>query len=48
MLWLAGAISTALGVGFEVQGFVPAFLGSLVLSAVNWVFSWLIGDLRRR
>lgn len=48
MLWLAGAISTALGVGFEVQGFAPAFLGALVLSAVNWVFSWLVGDLRRR
>ena len=48
MLWLAGAISTALGVGFEVQGFGPAFLGALVLSAVNWVFSWLVGDLRRR
>ncbi len=48
MLWLAGAISSAVGVSFEVQGFVPAFLGALVLSVVNWVFSWFIGDLRRR
>ena len=48
MLWLAGAIGTALGLGFEVHGFVPAFLGALVLSVVNWAFTLLIGDLRRR
>jgi len=48
MLWLAGAISASLGLGFEVAGFVPAFLGALVVGAVNWAMTVLVGDRSRR
>ncbi len=47
MLWLAGVIGTALGLGFEVTGFVPAFWGALVVSLVNWGLTLLIGDHKK-
>ncbi len=46
MLWLAGYLGTALGLSFSVEGFVPAFLGALVISLVNWVLTLLVGDHR--
>lgn len=48
MLWLAGAIAQALGLAFRVEGFVPAFLGALVITGINWLMTLLIGDHRRR
>ncbi len=33
--------------GFEVRGFVAAFIGAIVLSLVNWVLHWLIMPKRR-
>ena len=33
--------------GFEVRGFLPAFIGSIVLSLVNMGLRWLIGADRR-
>ncbi len=29
--------------GFKVQGFVPAFLGAIVLSLVNVLLHWIVG-----
>ncbi|MGM3304540.1 phage holin family protein [Anabaena sp. WFMT] len=39
-LWLASAITP--GSGFEIQGFVPAFLGSIVLSIVSSLINYLL------
>ncbi|MEA5554609.1 phage holin family protein [Anabaena cylindrica UHCC 0172] len=39
-LWLASAITP--GSGFEIQGFVPAFLGSIVLSIVSSLISYFL------
>lgn len=39
MLWLTGTISAAFGVGFHVDGFGAAFLGSLVVSVVSFMLS---------
>jgi putative membrane protein len=35
MLWLTSAVSGALGLGFSVAGFWPAFWGALVVSLVS-------------
>jgi putative membrane protein len=37
MLWLSSWIAGRLGVGFHVDGFIPAFLGALLISAVSLV-----------
>jgi putative membrane protein len=29
--------------GFKVQGFLPAFLGAIVLSLVNMLLHWIVG-----
>jgi putative membrane protein len=34
--------------GFEVRGFLPAFIGSVLLSIVNMVLHWLVLPKRRR
>jgi putative membrane protein len=39
MLWLTGAVSDALGLGFHVAGFGAAFLGALVVTIVSFVLS---------
>lgn len=39
-LWFASAITP--GYGFEVRGFVPAFLGSIVLSIVSSIINQLV------
>lgn len=44
MLWLTSAISGALGLGFHVAGFVPAFLGALVVTVVNLLLSVILPD----
>lgn len=41
MFYLAGEIGTAFHVGFTVDGFLPAFLGALIVS----VISLLLGGL---
>jgi putative membrane protein len=38
MLWLASALVP----GFEVRGFLAAFLGAIVLALVNMVLRWLV------
>jgi len=43
MLWLTGAISDALDVGFHVDGFGAAFLGALVVTVVSFLLSLFVG-----
>jgi putative membrane protein len=42
MLWLTSAVSNALGLGFRVDGFWPAFWGALVVSLVSTALSLMM------
>lgn len=42
MLWLTSALSGALGLGFRVDGFGPAFVGALVVSIVSILLSLFV------
>jgi putative membrane protein len=44
LLYLAGAIGSAFGVGWQVDGFWPAVLGSLVVSVVSVVLTLFVRD----
>ena len=44
MLMLASWIAQTLGIGFQVAGFWPAFLGALIVSIVTVVLSALVPD----
>jgi putative membrane protein len=44
MLWLTSAVSESLGLGFHVTGFVPAFLGALVVTVVSVLVSMILRD----
>lgn len=44
MFWLAGYIGTSFGIGFTVDGFMPAFLGALIVSIVSIFLSALLRD----
>lgn len=43
MLWLTGALSDAFGLGFHVEGFIPALIGGLVVGLVSTVLSIFVG-----
>jgi len=47
LLLLVGRISSQLSLGLEVDGFVPALLGSIVISIVGWLLSMVIGAGRK-
>jgi putative membrane protein len=47
MLWLTSSLSEALGLGFHVRGFWPAFWGALVVSIVSMVLSLAVRDVTR-
>jgi len=42
--YIAARIAEALGVGFSVDGFLPAFLGALVVSVITVFFNIFIKD----
>jgi putative membrane protein len=44
MLWLTGALSGALDLGFHVRGFWASFWGALVVSIVSTLLSILITE----
>ena len=44
MLWLTGAASDALDLGFHIEGFRAAFLGALVVSIVSFCLSLFFGS----
>ena len=43
MLWLTAALSGALGIDFQVAGFIPALLGGIVVGLVSTVLTILVG-----
>ena len=43
MLWLTAALSQRLGLGFGVAGFVPAFIGALVVSVTSAILNLFVG-----
>jgi len=47
MLMLTGALSNALGLGFTVDGFLPALLGGLVVGLVSTALNIIVGDRER-
>ena len=47
LLLLVGWISTELSLGLMVDGFVPALLGSIVISIVGFLLSMVIGAGRK-
>jgi len=48
MFWLASWLAGQFGLGFQVDGFLNAFLGSLVVTAASVVANILFGDRERR
>ena len=44
LLWLTSWIAGKLSLPFHITGFVPAFLGALIISVVTWLLSVLIPD----
>ena len=44
LLWLASVVAGWLSLPFHITGFVPAFLGALIISVVTWLLSMLIPD----
>jgi putative membrane protein len=47
LLLLVGWISSELSLGFTVDGFIPAILGSIIISIVGFLLSMVIGAGRR-
>ena len=47
VLWMTGALSTRLGLGFHVSGFAAAFVGALVVSIVSILLSLFVRDPER-
>jgi putative membrane protein len=47
MLWLTSVVSEALGLGFRVEGFWPAFFGALVVSVVSTALGFMMRPRRR-
>jgi putative membrane protein len=44
LFWLSGLVGQYFGVGFTVDGFWPAFFGSLVVSLVSVALTLLVKD----
>jgi putative membrane protein len=44
MFYLAGLIGTWFGIGFSVEGFLPALFGSIIVSIVSLVLSSVLKD----
>ncbi|MEN4041496.1 MAG: phage holin family protein [Anaerolineaceae bacterium] len=47
LFYLAGLIGLSFGVGFTVDGFLPAFLGALIVSVVSFVLNSVLRDDKR-
>ena len=44
VLWASANVAQMFGVGFYVDGFVPALLGSIVVSIVSFILSIFLND----
>jgi putative membrane protein len=47
LFWLTGEIGQAFNLGLSVEGFLPAFLGGLIVSVVSIVLSLFLRDDKR-
>ncbi len=48
LLWVTGAAARSLGLGLRVDGFVPAFLGALVIGLTRVVLNAVVDGRDRR
>jgi len=48
LFYLAGRIGTAFGVGFTVDGFWPALLGSIIVSVISIVLSLFLREDKKK
>lgn len=48
LLWLTAALSQSLGLGFHVDGFVPAFWGALVIGISRAVLNLFLSESEPR
>jgi putative membrane protein len=48
LLWLTGAVSQSLGLGFQVAGFVPAFWGALVIGITRAVLNLFVSESKKQ
>ena len=48
MLWLASEISQAFGIGFDVDGFIAAFIGALIVGIVSTLLNLMVGKREPR
>jgi len=44
LFWLSGWVGSQFGVGFTVEGFWPAFFGSLIVTLVSLILTLLVKD----
>ena len=44
LFYMAGAIGNYFGVGFQVDGFIPAFLGALIVSVISFLLTLIFKD----
>jgi putative membrane protein len=44
LFWLTGVIGQALGIGYTVDGFLPALLGGLIVGVANLVLTMLFRE----
>ena len=44
MFWWMSSIGQTFGIGITVDGFLPAFLGGLIVSVVSIIFSMMLHD----
>ena len=48
LFWLTSQVGQAFGIGFTIDGFWPAFLGGLVVTAVSVIMSLILKDERKK
>jgi putative membrane protein len=46
LLWLTSTVAGWLSLPFHITGFLPAFLGAIIVSVVGWLLGVLIRDTR--
>lgn len=47
LFFLTGVIGDSFGVGFTVDGFIPAFLGALIVSIIGMFLGWILrGEMK--
>ncbi len=47
LLWLVSVVAGWLSLPFHITGFIPAFLGAIIVGVVTWLLSVLIPDRRK-